>query len=62
MEQTAAGFAPRVDIGTIAIACGLGYLDFRFPDLGWRESGRSSRHGSPRFAARPSMAATVPHG
>ena len=26
----------HVDLGTISIACALGYLDLRFPDEGWR--------------------------
>jgi len=53
---------PVLDIGTVAMACALGYLDLRFPDLAWRE-------GRPALAAwfavvegRPSMAATVPKG
>lgn len=25
------------DVAAIGVACGLGYLDFRMPDLGWRE-------------------------
>lgn len=48
------------DIGTIAIACALGYLDLRFASEGWRKS-------RPRLAAwataagqRPSLAATAP--
>ncbi|WP_428394078.1 glutathione S-transferase N-terminal domain-containing protein [Lichenicoccus sp.] len=28
----------HVDIGHIAVACALGYLDFRFPDEPWRPS------------------------
>lgn len=48
------------DIGTISIACALGYLDLRFAGEGWRTS-------RPRLAAwlaevsqRPSLAATAP--
>jgi glutathione S-transferase len=48
------------DIGTISIACALGYLDLRFASEAWRE-------GRPRLAAwaaaigkRPSIAATAP--
>ncbi len=48
------------DIGTISIACALGYLDLRFPSEGWRAS-------RPRLAAwlaaignRPSLATTAP--
>jgi glutathione S-transferase len=48
------------DIGTISIACALGYLDLRFASEDWRS-------GRPRLAAwaaaigkRPSLAATAP--
>jgi glutathione S-transferase len=48
------------DIGTITIACALGYLDFRFPGEGWRAT-------RPRLAAwyeevskRRSMKETAP--
>jgi len=47
-------------IGQITLGCALGYLDYRFADLGWR-------NGHPRAAAwfgsvslRPSMRQTVP--
>ena len=62
LESTAAGLAARLDIGTIAIACGLSYLDFRFPDSGWREDRPLLSEWYAGFAARPSMTATVPHG
>ncbi len=62
MEQTAPGFAVRVDIGTIATACALAYLDFRFPDLGWRTGRPQLAAWFAAFAERPSMAATAPHG
>jgi glutathione S-transferase len=49
------------DIGAIAVACALGYLDFRFPAEPWREA-------HPRLAAwfegvsrLPPLARTVPH-
>lgn len=52
--------AGTFDIGTLSIACALGYLDFRYASEGWRT-------GRPRLAAwaeaigkRPSLAATVP--
>ena len=37
LEAAASGFPSRLDIGTITIACALGYLDFRFPELAWRQ-------------------------
>jgi glutathione S-transferase len=50
-----------VSIGQIGVGAALGYLDFRFTDLAWR-------NGRPRlatwydgFAQRPSMRATAPH-
>jgi glutathione S-transferase len=48
----------RFDIGDIAIACAISYLDFRYPERGWRD--RFPALGA-RIAAmfeRPSMAAT----
>jgi glutathione S-transferase len=62
MERTAAGFGVRVDIGTIAAGCALGYLDFRFADIGWRNGRPMLTAWFDRFAARPSMTATAPKG
>jgi glutathione S-transferase len=61
MERNASGYTRRVDIGVIATACGLAYLDFRFLDFDWRASRPNLAAWYARFAARPSMAATVPH-
>lgn len=49
-----------VDIGTISIACALGYLDFRYPDEGWRDSRPKLAAWYENFAARPSMSETRP--
>lgn len=48
------------DIGHISIGCMLSYLDYRFPDLDWRQErpGLADWHG--RFCARPSALASVP--
>ena len=51
---------PVLDIGTVAIACALGYLDFRFPDLAWRDGRPAAAAWYAVFAARPAMAATAP--
>ncbi|GJD94648.1 glutathione S-transferase [Methylobacterium iners] len=59
-EAEAAGYGDRVDIGTIAIACALGYLDLRFPDLGWRGNRPALGGWFEGFAERPSMLATRP--
>jgi glutathione S-transferase len=50
-------FGERVDIGTITVACALGYLDLRFPDEGWR-SRTALADWFARFAARASMQTT----
>jgi len=49
-----------VSIGTITVACALGYLDFRFADKDWR--GRHSKLAAwyDDFAKRPSMVSTMP--
>lgn len=49
-----------VDIGTITAACALAYLDFRFPDLPWRDDRPGLAAWSAEFSARPSMIATRP--
>jgi glutathione S-transferase len=60
LEAEADGLAGRVDIGTIAIGCALGYLDFRYPDEGWREGRPRLAAWFDDFASRPSMGATAP--
>ena len=49
-----------VNLGQIAVACALGYLDFRFPDDAWREGRPGLAAWYKAFADRPSMQATVP--
>lgn len=48
------------DVASISVACAVGYLDFRQPDLGWR--GRYPRLASWYYevSQRPSMLATQP--
>lgn len=60
MEKEAAKFGSRANIGTIAIACALGYLDFRFPDLGWRTRRPKLSAWYAKFSQRPSIKGTVP--
>jgi glutathione S-transferase len=61
LEGEAAGFGDTVDIGTIAIACAIGWLEFR-SILGkdWREGRPQLARWYERFAKRPSMLQTVP--
>lgn len=47
------------DIGTISIACALGYLDLRFASEGWRTSRPRLAAWASAISNRPSLAATV---
>ncbi len=58
LEARAAGFGGRVDLGTIAFGCALGYLDFRFAHLNWRARRPHVASWFHGFAARASMVAT----
>jgi glutathione S-transferase len=60
LENEAPSFGAAVDIGQIGLACAFGYMDFRFPDDGWRDSRPDLAAWYESFAARPSMRATVP--
>jgi glutathione S-transferase len=53
-------FTDKITIGDIAAACAIGYLDFRIPDLGWREGRPNLRDWYEKFAQYPSMKATWP--
>lgn len=62
LERQSVVFEHRPDIGLVAAACALGYLDFRFAEEPWRE-------GRPRLAGwyeswseRRSMRETEPRG
>jgi len=46
----------------IAAGCALGYVDFRFPDSGWRERHPRLAEWHAGFAETPEMQATVPVG
>ncbi len=54
--------ATPLGIGHIAIACALGYVDFRMPEIDWRQGNAGLADWIASFAARPSMAATAPRG
>ena len=59
-ERRAAAWGGRVDVGVIAVGCALGYLDFRYPDIGWREKSPSLGRWYEEFGARESMVKTRP--
>ena len=50
----------QFDVASISIACALGYLDFRQPDLGWRSSYPRLANWYADISQRPSMWATQP--
>ncbi len=52
--------AQPTTIGHITLGCALGYLDFRFGADNWRATRPKLARWFAGFAARPSMAATVP--
>ena len=60
LERRAGTLAGRIDVGTIAIGCALGYLDFRYRSLGWRDSRPALAAWFEDFSARASMTATRP--
>ena len=50
-----------VNIGQIAVACALGYLNFRHADRDWKAGHPQLAEWFAGFEQRPSMAATYPH-
>jgi glutathione S-transferase len=48
------------DIASISVACALGYLDFRQPNLGWRSSYPRLANWYYEVSQRPSMLETQP--
>jgi glutathione S-transferase len=60
LEAEAGAFGDTVDIGTIAIGCALGYLDFRYGDEDWRATRPRLTAWFERFSERPAMTRTAP--
>ena len=60
LEARVPTLGDRVDLGTIAFGCALGYLDFRFASLGWRSKHPDAAAWFERFGTRPSMVKTRP--
>jgi len=44
----------------VSVACALGYIDFRFPEFGWRKDHEKLIAWYETFLKRPSMQATLP--
>lgn len=49
-----------LDIVQIALACVLGYADFRYPDCGWRKAYPNLDAFNERMLSRPSIKISVP--
>ncbi len=62
LERRAARFGDRVDLGTITLACMLGYIELRFAALEWRKKRPNAAAWFEKFAARESMVKTAPPG
>ena len=53
-------FAEPPTIGEVAVACALGYLDFRIPGLDWKTARPKLSVWYARMCAYPAMQATAP--
>jgi glutathione S-transferase len=60
LEQQHARLHGPLDIAQIGVACALGYLDFRFADLAWRDGRPNLAAFYEGFSQRPSMHASKP--
>jgi len=58
LEDSAGRLGHRFDIGAIAVACALSYVDFRYPDKDWRAAHAALGDWYDRVSTRPSMQAT----
>jgi glutathione S-transferase len=52
--------AAPLSIGTVTIGCALGYLDYRFEDLGWRDHAPALAAWFAEWRQRPSFVLTEP--
>ncbi len=48
------------NVGTLAVACALGWLEYRFPDWNWRNGRPALAAWYTVFSQRPSMTETAP--
>lgn len=58
--EAIAELACHFDVAAISVACALGYLDFRHPDLEWRQDQPQLAAWYFEVSQRPSMLATRP--
>jgi glutathione S-transferase len=67
LKAVSAGMAEKpyctgihMSLADIAVGCALGYLDFRFPQIGWRNEHPSLVRLLEKLEQRPSFAETAP--
>ena len=60
IEADADTLGDEANIGTLAIACALGYLDLRYPELEWRKQAPRAATWYESFSQRPSLKDTAP--
>jgi len=60
LESEAKSLKGKFTIGTISVACALGYLDLRFADMGWREKCPKLAKWFAATSKLSSMKSTVP--
>jgi glutathione S-transferase len=60
LEAECASFPQAPHIGTLTLACALGYLDFRYADDGWRAGRKALDAWYAAFSRRPSLERTRP--
>lgn len=53
-------FAADPTIGEVAVACAIGYVEFRIPSLDWKSSRPKLAAWYARFCEYPAMKATIP--
>ncbi|WP_237165234.1 glutathione S-transferase family protein [Pandoraea vervacti] len=50
----------RLTLADVAVVCSLGYLDFRYPEIDWRDAHPNLARHFERMSTRPSVADTAP--
>ena len=60
LEGQADAMGDTLDLGTLSVGCALGYIDFRYGDMHWRNGRPRLAAWYEAFAKRPSMARTAP--
>ncbi|MEM6934713.1 MAG: glutathione S-transferase [Pseudomonadota bacterium] len=60
LEGRCSRFGEAMDAGHVAVGCALGYLDFRYPEMNWREGRPGLAAWFEGVAARPEMQETAP--